>query len=101
MLCLVLSFLLEEMVHLPGPSPGQFHALEPFFSQSLKPSLSYRNQLPFQLNLINNYTCSRLSHLKKKNHLTTLQYSIALLLFTANLLKELSKPTVSISHLPH
>lgn len=37
---------------------------------------------------------------KKKNHLTTLQYSIALLLFTANLWKSWFKPTVSISHLP-
>lgn len=103
MLCLVLSFLLEESVHLPGPPPWPVPCFGALFLPNLW-NLLFPTEISFPtfnwIFPINNYTCSRLSHLKKKNYLTTLQYSIALLLFTANLLKELSKPTVSISHLP-
>ena len=104
MLCLVLSFLLEETVHLPGPPPWPVPCLEPFFSpisetfSFLHKSASLLSTESFPSIIIHAQDYPILK--KKKNSLITLQFSIALLLFTANLLKELSKPRVSISHLP-
>lgn len=102
-LCLILLFILEEMTLFPS----QFHALEP----SLPPiseifSLLHKSTSPFQLDQQLNFNfCQQLYMLKimsfkEKNSFITLQHSIPLLHCTANLLKELFKPTVSISHLP-